>query len=66
MTSLFPKMKNREAASTFKVELIPQPEHQGRFSKRTEEVHELLTKVILLARKRGRPSLKEEQEYEAA
>ncbi len=43
--------------------LHPVPEPAAEFQKRTKEVQEMLAKIMLLSKKRGRPSTKED-EYE--
>ncbi len=50
----------------FKTELIAVVDESVNSKKRTEEVKELVIKMILLGRKRGRPSLKEEEFENAA
>lgn len=55
-----------EALGDFKIILHPHFERPEEFEKRTQEVQEILTKIILLARKRGRPSQKEVPYEEAA
>lgn len=47
------------------VVLIPKAESDALFEARTQQVQEILKKVLLLARKKGRPSRKED-EYEQA
>lgn len=48
------------------VVLIPKIESGMDFENRTQEVQEIIRKMILLAGKRGRPSKKEEEYEEAA
>lgn len=55
----------RQTTDEIKVELIPSLESDEAFSNRTHEVQQIIKRVILIARKRGRPSMKEE-EYEQA
>lgn len=52
-------------ADDIEVVLIPKVESDASFEERTQEVQEILKKVLLLARKKGRPSRKED-EYEQA
>ena len=55
-----------EVPADLKIIFQPHFESVDEFEKRTIEVQEMLTKIILLAGKRGRPSLKEEVYEEAA
>ena len=48
------------------VDLIPVIDESTNSKNRTEEVQELLIKMLLLSRKRGRPSTKEEDLEDAA
>lgn len=49
-----------------KIELIGVVDESANSRKRTEEVEELVVKIILLGRKRGRPSTKVEEFENAA
>lgn len=53
-------------ADDIEVILIPKVESDAAFDERTQEVQEILKKVLLLARKKGRPSRKEEDYEQAA
>jgi hypothetical protein len=49
-----------------KVILCPVPESHAEFQKRKNEVQTMIAKIILLGKKRGRPSYKEETYEEVA
>lgn len=55
-----------DIVNDIKIIFHPHFEKTEEFEKRTQEVQEMLIKIILLARKRGRPSTKEEAYEEAA
>lgn len=48
------------------VNLIPTPEPSVEFDKRREEVQDMIVRILLSGKKRGRPSAKEECNEEAA
>lgn len=48
------------------VNLIPTPESSDEFQKRREEVQDIIVRVLLAGKKRGRPSKKEEYNEDAA
>ncbi len=48
------------------VYFFPVPESSVEFLKRKEEVQEMIAQMILLGRKKGRPSKKEDSHEEAA
>lgn len=52
-------------ADDIEIVLIPKIESASEFEERTQEVQEILKKIILLSGKRGRPS-KKEDDYEQA
>ena len=51
---------------SLEADFIPVVDDSTNSKNRTEEVQELLIKMILLSRKRGRPSLKDEEFENAA
>ncbi len=55
-----------ETTSELKIELIGVVDESTSSKKRTEEVRELIIKIVLLGRKKGRPSLKVEEFENAA
>ena len=55
-----------EVPDDIKVLLIPHRESVENFRQRTNEVHDMLVRMILIARKQGRPNLKEMPDEKAA
>lgn len=49
-----------------RIELVPVDEDKVRASERRVEVHHLIARMYLLSRKRGRPSLSQDEENYAA
>lgn len=66
LTRAIRKKELKSAPSEFMVTLQPHYENDDEFLKRTHSVQDLLTRIILLSRKRGRPSLKEVSYEQAA
>lgn len=52
--------------SSLPVNLIPTPEPSDEFQKRREEVQDMIVRILLTGKKRGRPSKKEEYIENAA
>lgn len=48
------------------VNLIPTPESSDEFQKRRDEVQDMIVRILLTGKKRGRPSKKEEYNENAA
>ena len=55
-----------EVPDDIKIHFVPHRESVQCFRQRTNEVHDLLVRMILIARKQGRPNLKEIPDEEAA
>jgi hypothetical protein len=59
-------MSDLEEGHVFEADFVPVIDESTNSKNRTEEVQELLVKMILLSRKRGRPSMKDEDIENAA